>query len=186
MASRRLAISSLLCADDPDAAVAGPSSHSPPELSQRTPAPETTVYGFAAQTYRSPPPSNSSAWQVDSVRSISPLALQPPSPRSQVVSPRPPSLSRRSYKEIVLDDNYTGQFPSVTSPSANNAAVDTLSHNYRGHSSHHSAYSPVHTSLNGPFHAHERGEAYILAECEYISQSLRLIILSIDLYPRVI
>lgn len=131
MASRRLAISSLLCADDSDAAAASPSSHSSPDFSAHTPAVDTGVPGSYASSSKFSP---ISSWTSPSAEVVpmfvehgTHLRRRTPSPSSQNprLSTAYSAVTRRSFREVVFD-NYTEQAASVTRHSANSPAIDTV------------------------------------------------------------
>lgn len=177
MASRRLAISSLLCADDSEAAAAG---HSPPGFVTHTSADGTTVQGLHASSPRFSPISswaNPSAEVVPtSVNYGAHSGRRTPSPSS--FGSRPPSypvIARRSSREIALD-GYTKEMDDVTYHSTNDPAVESVDHSSRGRRS--GSIHAVYPSQEDPgdYYTERRG-IHRSAECSY-STILRRSVLS--------
>ena len=128
MASRRLAISSLLCADDSDAAAAGPSSYSPPESLE---AREASINDSHVSPSKSSP---ISSWSTPAAEAV-PMAGEhdphaerrssSPSSRSALPFTTHTVVPRRSFRDIVFDTAME-QAASVTHHSANSPAVDIV------------------------------------------------------------
>ena len=179
MASRRLAISSLLCADDSDTPVAGPSRHSPPDYVS---AAQTNAYNRSSTPLGSSPrPSSTSPLTGVMI----PMSTQPtsyiggrtPSPASHFAhAPSTPSTSasipRRSYKEIAFDD-YTTHAASVTSPSANRPAANLQDYHLRRQLPQPPRPTLPQSPSTTSYHLQERADPYSVSECWYSSLPLR-------------
>ncbi|PSR72370.1 hypothetical protein PHLCEN_2v11713 [Hermanssonia centrifuga] len=177
MAARRLAISSLLCADESDVPVAGP-SHSPPTIS--SPQIVFGPYSHGGRSQRTADHQNITPEVnlLPTVHDVVPLSLQSAPFRLRRYTPSPSAhpdfnasglpASRKSFKEIAFDD-YHDQPGSHAAPSATSPAVDTFDYTTRLLDTTRYSSSPATANVYLQRRTHQRG-SLSPSDCSFSTQ----------------